>query len=113
MDFAIVWEAATYAKIGLFLFLLVLSFVNFQSFYFRTTIQTQKHISMFYWAVFIALLSIVYQHKVNLGHLLLLAPSLAVFLSLILTKLKNKAVAEFLHLSLLIIVLILQYKVIF
>jgi hypothetical protein len=112
-DFNVVWEAATYAKLGLFSFLLVLAFVNFQSFYYRTNIQTQKYISMFYWAMLIALISLIYQSQVELGHLLILAPSLAVFLGFILTKLKNKAVAEFLHLSLLIIILILQYKVIF
>jgi hypothetical protein len=113
LDFNLVWEAATYAKLGLFLFLLILSFVNFQSFYYRTNIQTQKYVSMFYWAMFTALISLIYQGNIELGHLLILTPSLAVFLGLILTKLKNKAVAEFLHLSLLIIVLILQYKVIF
>jgi hypothetical protein len=113
LDFNIVWEAATYAKLGLFIVLLVFSFLNFQSFYYRTTIQTQKYISMFYWAMFTALISLIYQGNVELGHLLILAPSLAVFLGLVLTKFKNKAVAEFLHLSLLIIVLILQYKVIF
>jgi hypothetical protein len=112
-NFNISWEAATYLKLGLFSFLLVLSFVNFQSFYYRTSIQTQKYISMFYWAMLIALISLIYQSQVELGHLLILAPSLAVFLGLSLTKLKNKAVAEFLHLSLLIIVLILQYQVIF
>lgn len=113
LNFNIIWESATYAKLGLFLSLLIFSFVNFQSFYYRTNIQTQKYISMFYWAMLIALVSLIYQHQVTLGHLLILAPSLAVFFGFILTKLKNKAVAEFLHLSLLIIVLILHYKVIF
>lgn len=112
-DFNIIWESATYAKLGLIIFMILLSFVNFQSFYYRTTIQTQKYVSMFYWAILIAAFSLIYQGNVELGHFLILSPPLAAFLAFSLTKLKNKAVAEFLHLTLLIIVLILQYKIIF
>lgn len=109
-DFNISWSAATYMELGLLFFIAVLSLVNFQAFYYKTNIQVQKYINMMYWALFIGLFSFLYQGNITTGHLLILAPPLAVFLAFSLLKIKNGAVAEFLHFTLLLIVLILQYQ---
>lgn len=109
-DFNFDWNTATYMELGLLLFIVLLSLINFQSFYYKTNIQVQKYINMVYWALFIGFFSFVYQGNITTGHLLILAPPLAIFLAFSLLKIKNVAVAEFLHLTLLLIVLILQYR---
>ncbi|MFK7950052.1 MAG: hypothetical protein AB8G11_20850 [Saprospiraceae bacterium] len=111
-DFNFTWNAATYMELGLLLFIASLSLINFQAFFYKTNIQVQKYINMIYWALFIGLFSFIYQGNVTTGHLLILAPSLAIFLAFSLLKIKNAAVAEFLHFTLLLIVLILQYRTI-
>lgn len=110
LDFQLEWNNTTYFKIGFITFIILLCFVNFQSFYARTNIQVQKYITMLYWALIISLLSIIFQEKLTLGHLLIFAAPLAVFLGYFLQKIKNPIIAEFFHLTLLIIVLILQYQ---
>ncbi len=109
-NFNITRTSGIYLQFALMAFIIMLSFINFQSFFYKTNIQTQKYISMLYWAIVIGLLSFIYQGNISTGHLLILAPPLAIFLGFSLLKIKNKAVAEFLHLTLLIIVLILQYR---
>ena len=42
-------------ELGLLLFFVLLSLINFQSFYYKTNIQVQKYINMTYWALFIGL----------------------------------------------------------
>lgn len=109
-DFNFSSQPGSYLQFGLILFILLLSLINFQSFFYKTNIQIQKYVSMLYWAVLVAMLSFVYQGQITIGHFLILAPTLSIFLAFSLLKIKNKAVAEFLHLTLLIIVLILQYR---
>lgn len=109
-DFNFTWDTATYMELGLLSFIVLLSFINFQAFYYKTNIQVQKYINMVYWALFIGFLSFIYQGNVTTGHLLILAPPLAIFLAFSLLKIKNAAIAEFLHFTLLLIVLILQYR---
>ncbi len=111
-DFNFTWNTATYMELGWLSFIILLSIVNFQAFYYKTNIQIQKYINMVYWALFIGFLSFIYQGNVTTGHLLILAPPLAIFLAFSLLKIKNAAVAEFLHFALLLIVLILQYRTI-
>jgi hypothetical protein len=65
---------------------------------------------MIYWAMFIALGSFVYQENITTGHLLIFAPPLAIFLGFSLLKIKNVIIAELLHFTLLLIVLVLQYR---
>lgn len=109
-DFNIDWKSSTYIELGIILFILILSLLNFQAFFYKTNIQIQKYVSMLFWAVAIAMLSFVYQGDITIGHFLIIAPTMGIFLAFSLLKIKNNAVAEFLHLTLLIIVLILQYR---
>lgn len=109
-DFQFELNTATYMQLGLIFFIVILSLINFQAFYYKTNIQIQKYINMVYWALFIGLFSFIYQGHITSGHLLILAPPLAIFLAFSFLKIKNAAVAEFLHLTLLLIVLILQYR---
>jgi hypothetical protein len=111
LDFQVEWNSTTYFKIGFIGFIILLCFINFRSFYARTNIQVQKYITMLYWALIISLLSVTFQEKLTLGHLLIFAAPLSIFLGFFLQKIKNSAIAEFFHLTLLIIVLILQYQV--
>ncbi len=110
LDIQIAWNTSTYFKLGLISFIILLCLVNFQSFYARTNIKVQKYITMLYWALVISALSIFYQAQIGLEHLLIFTAPLAVFLGFFLQKIKNPAIAEFFHLTLLIIVLILQYQ---
>jgi hypothetical protein len=109
-DLQITWNTVTYIEIGLVAFIGLLSLINFQAFYHKTNIQVQKYVNMIYWAMFIALGSFVYQENITTGHLLIFAPPLAIFLGFSLLKIKNVIIAELLHFTLLLIVLVLQYR---
>ena len=73
-------------------------------------IQVQKYINMVYWMMFISVISLLYQESITVGHLLIFATPLAIFLAFSLLKIKNVLVAELLHFTLLLIVLVLQYR---
>jgi len=75
----------------------------------KKSIQLQKYISFFYWMVAVGGLSIFFQPNLNDAHLLMLAAPAAIFLSMTLTGIRNKIVAEILHLLLLCGALFLQF----
>ena len=99
-----------YAKLGLIIFLVLWAFFKYQPLLFKTNIQVQKNIGVVYWALVVGGISFIYQSHVDLGHTLILAVPLAICFGFGLLKIKNKAVADFWHLILLALVLILQYQ---
>lgn len=109
-DLQIEWNTVTYIEIGIITLIGLLSLINFQAFYSKTNIQVQKYINMVYWMMFISIISFVYQEGITVGHFLIFATPLAIFLAFSLLKIKNVVVAELLHFTLLLIVLVLQYR---
>ncbi len=108
-DFEFQWDWFGYVKLGFFIFLILMSVVNFNSIMLKKNIQVQKNITILYWGILVALLAMLIQADVSLNHLFLLVPSLAIFLSFSFLKL-NRSLAEVFHLLLLFGVLVLQYQ---
>ena len=75
----------------------------------KKSIQLQKYVSFLYWMILVAGVSIFFQRDLNDAHLLMLAAPAAIFLSMTLAGIRNKIVAEVLHLILLCGTLFLQF----
>lgn len=75
----------------------------------RKTVQVQKKIDIFYWALVVCLLVVVFQAKIQEPSVLTIAPFLGLFLGIQFSMIKPN-VGELLHFLLLILVLFLQYR---
>lgn len=109
-DFHFEYAWYSFLKLGLIAILVLWALLKYQAFLFKTNIQVQKNIGVIYWTLLIGGLSFIYQSHVEFGHFLILAVPLGICFGFGLLNIKNKAVADFWHLILLVIVLILQYQ---
>ncbi len=89
------------------LFLIVL--LSYGTYSFRKLIQMQKYVGILYWFLFAAGLTLLLQSKAPPVHLLLLMPSMGIFLSMTFSSMKNKALAEVFHLLLLCYIVFIQF----
>ena len=89
------------------MFLIVL--LSYGTYSFRKLNQIQKSVSVLYWFLFAAGLTVLVQSDPPPVHLLLLMPSMGIFLSMTFSAFKNKLVAELLHLVLLGYILFLHF----
>ena len=98
-----------YLQLGFFTFLILLALLSFNRFLIKLNIQFQKNIGIFYWGLLFALLALFLQAAAGLDHLLLLVPSLAIFLSFNFLGL-SRSLAEVFHLLLLVGLLLVHYQ---
>lgn len=89
------------------LFLIVL--LSYGMYSFRKLNQIQKYVGVLYWFLFVAGLTILFRRDPPPVHLLLLMPSIGIFLSMTFSAMKNKFVAELFHLALLGYILFVQF----
>lgn len=89
------------------LFLIVL--LSYGTYSFRKLNQIQKYVGVLYWFLFVAGLTMLFQHDPPPVHLLLLMPSMGIFLSMTFSALKNKFAAEVFHLLMLGYILFIQF----
>lgn len=90
------------------LFLLAAIF-SYGLYNFKKNIQVQKKISVFYWGLFCAGLTLLFQAGIHTDHLLILAVPLSMMISINFTSASNRW-AETFHLLILVIILIFQYQ---
>ncbi|HND89929.1 MAG TPA: hypothetical protein PK971_16470, partial [Saprospiraceae bacterium] len=88
-------------KVVALVLLMSLVLLNSGRFYYRKLIQTQKCITVLYWFMAIAGGSAILLRDLAVSHFLLLMPSAGIFLSLILSGMRNRMIAEITHLVLL------------
>lgn len=100
------WEAA----IKLLIFGILIVFVLFNNGFYliKKNIQVQKKISILYWALVAAVISVPFQTNVNLEHLLMLAPALGILLSFTFTSMKPQW-AESIHFLMVVVALAMQF----
>jgi hypothetical protein len=98
-----------YLKIGSFAVLLLFIIVNNDRYLIKKNIQVQKKIGILLWILPVAGISAIFQNNLTLEHLLMLAPSLGIFLAFTFAAISNRW-AESLHLILLVGVLALQFS---
>lgn len=98
-----------YVKLGLFALLVIIGILSFGKYTYKQNIQVQKKISIIFWTMLIAFLSIFFQANIHLENLLIIAVPLGLLLSFNLT-LMQKQYAEVLHFLLLVLVILLQFQ---
>ncbi len=98
-----------YVKIGITALLLMLTIVASSQFFSRRNMMAQKYISMLYWLLLFCGLTTFIQHRMGINQLLILSIPLAILLSMTFQRIAP-AMAEALHMLLLMIALILQFE---
>ncbi len=101
------WQG--YLQLGFFAFFILLSLLSFNRYMIKKNIQVQKNIGILYWGMLFTLLAMPFQANLRLDHLLLMVPSLAIFLSFNFLNL-SRSLAEVFHLLLLVGILLLHYQ---
>ncbi len=102
-------DAYVYIKIGIILFFVVLTLFSSGQLFVRRNIATQKYISIIYWMMLMAGLTVLVQKGIDLNHLLIVAVPLSILLSMMIQKI-GIATAEVLHVLLMVIAMIFQYQ---
>lgn len=92
----------------LFLLVLIMIFLRVQIVA-RKTMEVQKKIDIFYWAMLISVLAVLFQSDVQENSFLVVTPFLGLFLGIQWGNLRSN-ISELLHLLFLVVVLLLQYR---
>ncbi len=98
-----------YLKVGLVLFLLLITLVSYTQNISRKVRETQKKVNILYWMLLIAALTVLFQANIQLDHLLVLAFPMGVLLSFNFIQLQPNW-GELLHFFLLLAILFFQYQ---
>lgn len=98
-----------FLKIGLFLVLMLASFINYSNLSTKTYIHVKKKLDVTYWLMVIAAAGIFLQPEFTLADFQILCIPLAIFMGATLLQIKNKLLAEIIHLLILGMILSLQY----
>lgn len=109
VSFMVYHTSTIYVKLGIVTLLLLLTIMASSQFFSRRNMTAQKYISMLYWLMFICGLTIFTQHNIDLNQLLVLSVPLGILLSMTFQRIAP-AMAEALHMLLLMVVLILQFE---
>ena len=104
-----VFESMTYFKLGLTSLLILMVLISYGQNIARRVRETQKKISILYWMLFLASLTLFVQSGLQLDHLLVIALPLGILISFNFSRLSNSW-AELLHFFLFLAVLFFQYQ---
>lgn len=109
----LVWSATTYYgapfKLAIFGLFIIITLAGYSSFMLRKTNKEVKKIDLLYSFMLASALALFFQANVGLSHLLLLSMPLGILLSFSFEGIRNRW-GEFLHLLLLVLTLLLQYR---
>ncbi|MBL7815215.1 MAG: hypothetical protein JNL70_09400 [Saprospiraceae bacterium] len=97
-----------YLKLGLTVLFLVMTLMASNQFMSRRNMMAQKYISILYWLMLICGITSLIQPGVNLSQLLIISIPIGILLSMTFQRI-TPAIAEALHLLLVMIALILQF----
>ena len=100
---------AAYVKLGIVSLLIAVVILANNQFSTKRGIAVQKFLSCIYWMLFIGGMTTLVQSKVDINHLLIVSVPLSILLSLLFQR-TSIAVAEVLHMLLLVTSLILQFE---
>lgn len=89
--------------------LMVICLLGFNIYYHKRLIQVQKYVTILYWFFFAGILATLFQFELRLESLLLVMPSIGIFLAYLFQSTRNKPLLELLHLVLLLAVYMLQF----
>jgi len=83
--------------------------LSINTYFYRKLIQAQKSVTILYWFLFVGGAVILLQDDPLPAHLLLIMPSVGIFMSLSFFALRNRFIAEIFHFALLGVVLFIQF----
>jgi len=109
LDINIASDLKSYINLGIMALIGLLIFFSFNSYYAKKNIQAQKNITVLYWILFFALVSILFQNNVQFYHFLIFMVPVGILLSFNFLKMKAQT-AEAIHLLFFIGVLIWQFN---
>ncbi len=89
--------------------LLVVCLLGFNIYYHKRLIQIQKYMSILYWFCFAGLLATIFQFDLRLESLMLVMPTMGIFLAYLFQSTRNTPLLELFHLTLFVIVFLLQF----
>ena len=84
--------------------------VNYYSLRKKKSIQSQKKIDILYWLMIFGPISILFWHNLEYRSLMILVIPLSVMIGMLIYRIKNKAIAELIHITVVIFVLISHFK---
>lgn len=91
-------------RCGLLVLLLLIVLFSFNAYYFKRLIQVQKYNNIMYWVLLTTCLSAFLRNVPTLEHFVPAGTVVGIFLALSFQSLKNKAIAEVLFFSLIVII---------
>ncbi len=89
--------------------LLCMVVLSINTYFHRKLIQAQKAVTILYWFMFVGGAGVLLQDDPLPAHLLLIMPSIGIFMALSFFALRNRFIAEILHVALLGVVLFIQF----
>lgn len=102
-------ELRALLEVGLMVILLLACLLGFNIYYHKRLIQVQKYISILYWYFFAGVLATVFQFELRLESLMLVMPTVGIFLAYLFQATRNIPMTELAHLALFAIVYLLQF----
>lgn len=96
--------------LGGFLALALFAFVRYGDIRKKKNVAAQKKIDILYWFLFLTIPTLFFWNSIDLRHLIMLTPMLSVFIGMYLLGLKNKGMAEIIHIIALLTLLIPQFS---
>lgn len=101
-----------YVSVGMLLFGIVMGLFNYGNFTAKKSIQTQKKIDIVYWILLFCLISFLVFSSEQETHLMTLAFPLCLLIGISVSDTKNRIFYELLHIILLSLIFISQFKLI-
>lgn len=96
--------------IGIFIVFAIFSFFKYNDYRKKKTVAAQKKIDILYWFLFFTIPTLFFWKNLELNHFIILIPSLAIFFGMFLLKLKNRLLAELIHLTSLLLIFFTQFQ---
>lgn len=109
MSFVAYKSSMIYIKFGLVMLFLLLTLVASSQFFSRRNMTAQKYISMLYWLMLLCIITVFAQKGIDVNQLLILSIPMSILLSMTFQRIAP-AMAEALHMLLLMVALILQFE---
>lgn len=94
-------------------FIALWGIANYSTIHSKTILSVKQFQRLFYWALLVSILSLFNQNILVFNHLMILIVPLSVLLGLSLFELKNKFLAELIHVVLFLAVIATQYQHVF
>lgn len=108
--FSMVFNSKGMVALALILFLFVFIFIKFNIIQVKAQIAAQKFFDFLFWICLCSFFSILFCKMDTIGHIIILITPLSIFLSVVLSRVKNELLAETTHLFFALLALFLQLQ---